>query len=146
MRVVLTMHRPAREVFNHADDYGGGKVGQRIRDDCDQQSQCTRVSAPLSAILNEFHANVPTTMNITPDQCASGIFLNQAWQNRMKRQQKPQQQYRAIRVRPPDFTLIIDCPPRATAHTTEETCDRICHTLGDTFWLCTTVCRRSPTV
>ena len=65
----------------------------------------------LARILIEFHAKVPiTTMNITPTSAASGISSITDDPTRMKSSRQTAAATPAIRVRPPEFTLIIDCP------------------------------------
>ena len=60
---------------------------------------------------SEFHAKVPiTTMNITPTSAASGMSSISGEAKRMKLSRNSAATMPAMRVRPPDFTLIIDWP------------------------------------
>ena len=62
-------------------------------------------------ILSEFQAKVPiTTINITPTNAAKGICSMIELPTRIKSKRKTAADMPAIRVRPPDFTFIIDCP------------------------------------
>ena len=65
----------------------------------------------LRKMRKECQANVPiTTMNITPTNAAIGICSIRGEANRMKDNRNNAAVIPATRVRPPDFTLIIDWP------------------------------------
>ncbi len=67
------------------------------------------VSGTRRRMVSEFQAKVPiTTMNITPTSAASGICSISGAAQRMKASRNSAAATPASRVRPPDFTLIID--------------------------------------
>ena len=69
------------------------------------------VSGTLVSTLIEFQAKVPiTTMNMTPTSAASGINSMMGLATTINASRNRAAAIPAIRVRPPDFTLIMDCP------------------------------------
>ena len=65
----------------------------------------------ISMLLMECQAKVPiTTMNITPVKAAMGIISIKRPANRIKHSRNSAAVMPARRLRPPDFTLIIDWP------------------------------------
>ena len=69
------------------------------------------IKGTFRMILRLFQANVPiTTMNITPTRAANGICSIQDDATTINKSRNKAAAIPASRVRPPDFTLIMDCP------------------------------------
>ena len=93
------------------------------------------VSGMRRMIFSVCQAKVPiTTMNMTPTSAASGICSISEDAKRMKASRNKAAEIPERRVRPPDFTLIIDLADhRAAAHAAEKAGDDIGRALRHAF-------------